>query len=181
MMYTTSPQQMTNKNLIISFGIAILFTLLGYILNSFKPEEHPADTLILVMSSIASLFGLSIIYRTSTIQRTKYFRIIQMSFSIVIIGIVFRLQHWWRGEIIILIGVAALIVTYSFRFASKKSKIVTDVLKWLLVVSGAFAFAFNLEHWKYNYALTILFKLTMLLTILSVSILMLKTEFKKEQ
>ncbi|HYV94218.1 MAG TPA: hypothetical protein VE978_20755 [Chitinophagales bacterium] len=113
---------MINKALVFSFGIAVLLMLPGYALNYFKPGERPADTLIIVMGSIASLFGLMIVYRTSTIQGTKYFRIIQMCLALTIIGIVFHIQHWRGWEIIVLIGTAVLIVTYSFRFAFKKGK-----------------------------------------------------------
>lgn len=169
---------MTNKSLVFSFGIAVLFTLLGYVLNFVKPEEQPAEMLIRVMSSIASLFGLLIVYRTSTLQGTKYLRILQMSFAIIIIGVLFKLQHWSRGDIIILIGVAALVVTYSFRFASKKAKKVTDVLKFLLVVSGGFAYAFDLEHWKYGHALGFLFQIFFLITLSGIIFRMTKTRFE---
>ena len=65
-------------------------------------------------------------------------------------------------------------------FCIQERKKIADVLKLLLVVSGVPAFVFNLEHWKYNYALGILFRLTMLLTVIYCASLMLKAELKKE-
>jgi len=169
---------MDNRSLVFSFCVSVFFVILGYTMNYFKPDELPGTYLIGLMEKIALLFGFFIILRTSTIQHTNYFRVLLICLSLIMIGSLFTLQHWAYGKLIILIALSVVIVTYSFRFIQKKKKNFSDFLKLFLVFSYCLSIGFNLEHWQYDDALTIIFRVIFLLAIGSSIFQMRKTSFR---
>lgn len=81
---------------------------------------------------------------------------LKLLIAIILIGILFKLQHYQGAGIILTIGLMGFPALYTFRFAWKSSKRFKDFIKLVLVISLALGSYFKLMHYPYaDYLLTV--------------------------
>ncbi len=137
---------MTNKSrIILALALTLLPSLLAVFFRSI--DVHA----VLNMISIGGLyFGVTYLLENSTIKRTIYYRLSCFFIAIVIIGVMFKVQHWPYGSEIILTGGVAIVVTYVVRFAKKLQKKFPDYLKLMVVVLLIFGKLLKLYHYYFG-------------------------------
>ncbi len=81
---------------------------------------------------------------------------LKLLIAIILVGVLFKLQHYPGAGIILTVGLLGFPATYSFRFAWKGKKRLKDFVKLILVVSLTFGSYFKLMHYPFaDYLLTV--------------------------
>jgi len=102
---------------------------------------------------IGGLAGLFLLVKNGTFQKTKYFKIAQVISAVVIIGALFKIQHWPFANGIVIIGLTGIAITYFVSFLKKPVKQRLDYLKitWV-ILNNALAVLTFLHLIKDDYA-----------------------------
>ncbi|MCF8296312.1 MAG: hypothetical protein K9J13_02105 [Saprospiraceae bacterium] len=74
-----------------------------------------------------------------------------ISIGILLIGILFKIQHYPYADWIVSIAFTSISVLYIFRFVNKKKKTLLNILKLVLVVSWSINGIFTLLHLPFGY------------------------------
>jgi hypothetical protein len=172
---------MKNKLLIIStfllFVIGIAGSIYSYFIGPFMPIgffESPLEYFILNIAIYLAIYQL---IKAGTITRTVYWRFVYSAISVIIIGALFKIQHWVIADYILGVGLGAIILIYIFRFLNKKQKKPFDYLKLLWVCSFFIikALVFNkIISQEYSYISVLILIITYLYFVFAV-----KTSFPK--
>ena len=67
---------------------------------------------------------------------TWYFRLGLLLGSLLLVGALFKLLHWAGADVLLLVSLGGLALTYAMRFARKQAKSQFDVLKLVLVLGS---------------------------------------------
>lgn len=117
-------------------SILSLLTAMIFIISSFvNVESNLINTLLWIASDLMILFWITLMVRYSNIRTTYYWRLVLISFSISLIGILAKLQHWYWSRTVLLIGISGIVISYLIRFIRKPIKLRLDYLKILTVTS----------------------------------------------
>ncbi len=137
----------TLKTIILYLFIGLIT---GFVLFLIDPLKDFGYSVIMVALLLGQLNGLFLYFIESDIYRTIYFRLLIFGLLIFILGVVFKLQHWPKNNLILSTGAGFIVVIYFIRFLNKAKKRFLDYIKffWLfMVVTG---FIFKLYHWHYG-------------------------------
>ena len=111
------------------------------------------------------LIGLGYMYQVGKFRHVLLGRIFFFSIATIIIGALFKLQHWTYGSLIYLFGVVAAIIIYNAHFIKKPAKQLLDWLKVVFINIQFIASAFGLNHWPYSYEMRVVASFVFLLLI----------------
>jgi hypothetical protein len=130
----TSSLKTNNLFFIIPIGIALLFALGGF-LTSYISYSSKAEDLMHIGISVIEFVGLFMLLLNGTFIKTKYSKIAQGIFAIVIVGSLFTIMHWPYGTLILVSGFAGIVIVYFLSFLKKPIKNRLDILKlaWVVV------------------------------------------------
>ena len=67
--------------------------------------------------------------------------------SVVLMGALFKIQHWPGSSIIYLCSILIVTITYSLRFILKEKKTIIDYTKVFWIVFAYLGFYFKIKHW----------------------------------
>ncbi len=115
------------------------------------PELGAANT----VWNLFLLVSCGYMYYTGTFKRTIAERLCYFAFALLAIGMLFKLQHWPYGGIMILISLAAVMVIYTIHFMLKRQKKLLDWMKEATIVTKAVAAMSWMLHWMYRYELLV--------------------------
>ena len=103
---------------------------------------------------IGSFVGLIMLLLNGTFIKTKYFKIAQGMIAIIIIGTLLKIMHWTRyANLIIVVGLIGIALSYFLHFAKKPIKKRLDYLKLLwIIISYTFAILILLRLISRDYA-----------------------------
>lgn len=137
-----SMTQISNKTLKILFALTLLLQITGLFI--YNSDHFPV---IAILAALINVFWLFLIYSYATIRHTVYFRIMMVLLATLLIGVLFKLQHWEGGSPILMGSTSGLMITYFIRFIKKKQKRLLDILKvaWAEVTLGTSLGV--LQHW----------------------------------
>ena len=79
-----------------------------------------------------------------------------ISVSLIIIGSVFRLQHWPYSKLFLYAGASSIAIIHAFRFFIKKNKITTDYLKLIFAFLWCTGMLLRLQHLEYGHLIGLL-------------------------
>ncbi len=128
--------------------IASIVTAVLYVSAFFLSLDNNAPGLVLSALIIVAFFGwMALVFSTSTIKATYYWGILMVLFSVLIIGALFKIQHWEGASLIITLSVYSTVAVYMVRFITKKRKTLLDVLKLLLVIIYSASYYMRVMHW----------------------------------
>ena len=83
-------------------------------------------------------------------------RLIKLSFSILIVGVLFKIMHWPFTQVIMTIGFGMIVLLYPIRFYLKQPKRVIDYVKLVLAICLPINTYLNLFHLQSHFLLPIL-------------------------
>jgi len=75
---------------------------------------------------------------------------LRISISVLIIGMLFKIQHWPYANVIIVSAFSSIAILYSFRFGAKKEKKLIDYVKLILVVFWCISGSLKTLHFPFQ-------------------------------
>ncbi len=92
---------------------------------------------------------------------------LRISTALAILGVLFKLMHWYGGAILLVTGCLGIAIFYSLRFSQKKDRSFLDHAKLFVLLSFLLHYSFNVFHWPYGYLFTILAQFGLLLLLIA--------------
>ncbi len=108
----------------------------------------------IVIIQIIQFIALEAMLRESDIARTQYIRPIYAAIGIFIIGSLFKIMHWPNGELLIIVAISMVAITYTVRTIRKTPMLIIDILKWLWVISMSAMSISNTLQWNASESLS---------------------------
>jgi hypothetical protein len=109
------------------------------------------------LSMLASFFwacfvflALGRMFFIGSFKYTAWCRIGYFGFATLIIGMLFTLQHWPNGRILIVTGCSIIGIVYFIHFIKKQAKRVLDWGKVLYVITLMITITFRMLHYEFN-------------------------------
>jgi len=81
---------------------------------------------------------------------------LRVAIAVLVLGIVFKLQHWPMAMVLVIIGAMAIVLLYPFRYAAKPRKAFLDHVKLGLAITWPSSMVLQLMHWPYANVLGLL-------------------------
>ena len=81
--------------------------------------------------------------------RKKYTLPLRLAIGVLLMGALFKIQHWPLADALLIIGVTAVVVLYVPRYLAKPERRFMDHVKLLLVLSWPTGYLFSVMHWPY--------------------------------
>lgn len=94
--------------------------------------------------------ALGRMFYNGSFKNTAWCRIGYIGFAVLIIGMLFTLQHWPNGRALIVTGSSIIGVAYAIHFIKKQVKEVLDWEKVLYVMISMLTIVFRILHYGYN-------------------------------
>ena len=136
---------MKNKYFVLLFALYLL-------LNAFSIyNEVLLSSIFDILIPFISLALILTIVMNGTYTRTKYFKLNHIFIAFLIVGALFRIQHYKGASLLFLISSLGIITLYTIHFFRKKDKSIVDFLKlfWLISVQlGSFS---KIHHLPYSF------------------------------
>ncbi len=130
---------MKNKALITTtlllLAIGIAGNIYSYLVGPLVPSEFFNNPLEYFILNVAIYLAIYQLIKAGTITKTKYWRLLNGAFSIIILGVLFKIQHWVVANYILGFGLGAIVLIYALRFKNKTQKRTFDYLKLMWVCS----------------------------------------------
>jgi len=129
-------QKQGNKIALIFIGISILVTITGLIIGFVTTDDSNSGLIITIGLGIGQLSGLIMLIRNGTIMKTVFWKIIACFMGLLIVGVIFKIQHWAGANMLISTSSVGIIITYSVRFLTKEKRAFFDFLKFICVITA---------------------------------------------
>lgn len=139
------------RRLIWSIGVGAVGLVMGLAFRVSQDHSRYGARLTEVLLATASLLGLSVLVSSSTLKRSRAWRYISIATAIIVIGALFKIQHWPGADMLVAIGSFAIMVSYGLHYARKIRKRWSDHLKllWVLTwVSSSLIRFLHLVSWS---------------------------------
>ena len=138
------------NRLIWSAGLAVLGLLLAFVITLC----HGSDPDLLfgpeVLMLIAQLTAIQVLWKRGSFRSPMFFTLFAMAVGVVLIGALFKIQHWPTADLLLLCGSAGLILIYGLHYLRKRSKRPSDHLKLIWIVCAVSAAIIRVEHlWRF--------------------------------
>ncbi|WP_299315995.1 hypothetical protein [uncultured Aquimarina sp.] len=131
---------MNNRLFLIIIGLGILSAFIGIIMTNLASEYEMIDlgwNLFDYGLRIGGFIGFFMLLSNGTFIKTKYFKIAQGIFAIVIIGVLLKIMHWTAyANHIIVVGLIGIATSYLLSFLKKPIKKRLDYLKLIWVITS---------------------------------------------
>lgn len=117
------------------FVIAIIVSLIGlFVSQSALAQFLSSYRISFYLLNIANIIGISLLAKTGSIFKTIYWKRISLFFSLVIIGLLAKMQHWEIAAPLLIIGALGIGIIYFIWFIKKQQHHYLDGLKlsWVL-------------------------------------------------
>ncbi|CAL2081464.1 conserved membrane protein of unknown function [Tenacibaculum sp. 190524A02b] len=129
---------MNNRQFLISISLGVLSSFIGVIMTNMSSEEEMINlgwNMFDYGIRIGTFLGIIMLLSNGTFIKTKYFKISQGVFSLVIIGALFKIMHWTiYANHIIVTGLVVIMILYILSFLEKTIKKRLDYLKLIWVI-----------------------------------------------
>jgi len=140
-------------SVMVSF-IGIVFTILHY---GYGDILLPAGGIGIIIFSF-----IQYVYKNKALD----IRLLYVSFLIYMAGIFLLFNKNYLGMVFLLVGLAAIVLSYSYRFYIKSNKNFEDYLKLALVYTGAFTSLMSFLHLPFALYVSTLFNILLFIWII---------------
>ncbi len=138
---------MTDRFLLLVIGAALFITAVGLALGETLLAYPAAYQLCSWGPQAAEWSGLALLLRNGTLITTPYFRLVLLFVSLILVGVLFKIEHWAGADLLLISGLAGEAVAYTSWFYSKKAKKRLDILKLLWVLTAIGCTVAVYLHW----------------------------------
>lgn len=126
--------RMTTRFFTFGLACALLATVAGNYLLDTPASYATARTLLTYGPEAARLLAWALLVSGGTIIGTGYFRLMLLLAGLLLVGVLFKIQHLPGASVLLFGGLGGLLLTYLVRFVRKPAKGQFDVVKLLLVL-----------------------------------------------
>lgn len=126
--------KLTPRQLYLICGVTILVVVLNWFL---EIDFAIINTLLSIVGFALNAFWILFLVNDSQYGKTIFGRLTYFLLAIIIVGFLFKLQHWPLAGTTLIIGYAGIMIIYTIRFLTKKNKLFVDILKLLWVETTA--------------------------------------------
>ena len=120
---------------IVLFIIVVIVSLIGlFVSQSALAQFLSSYRINFYLLNIANIIGISLLAKTGSIFKTIYWKRISLFFSLAIIGLLAKMQHWEIAAPLLIIGALGIGIIYLIWFIKKQLHQYLDWLKlsWVL-------------------------------------------------
>ena len=122
-------------------------TIVLVVLNGFLEFDSGIfSTCLTIASFVVNAFWIIFLVNDFKYRKTIFGRLTYIFLSVIIVGFLFKLQHWPFAGTTLMIGYVGIMITYAIRFITKKQKHLLDILKLLWVQTTAIISLLILMH-----------------------------------
>jgi hypothetical protein len=125
---------MTTRLLTLGLALSLLAIAAGNWLLDTPATSHTGDTLLTYGAEGARLLAWGLLIRGGALVGTWYFRLILLLAGLLLVGVLFKIQHLPGANNLLWVSFSGIALTYAVRFVRKAHKGQLDVLKLLLVL-----------------------------------------------
>jgi len=125
---------MTTRLLTLGLALSLLAIAAGNWLLDTPATSQTGDTLLTYGVESARLLAWGLLIGGGTIIGTWYFRLILLLAGLLLVGVLFKIQHLPGANNLLWVAFSGIMLTYAVRFARKAPKGQLDILKLLLVL-----------------------------------------------
>ncbi len=126
--------------------IFLLITILANVTVLFTTINPEIYRLLQATVLLCTYTWVYLLYQASTFKRHWTTRIIFMLFALVIISVLFKIQHWPQAGTMLILSFGGLILVYIVRFGLKPSRSLIDWIKLLWISTTLFLRLLILQH-----------------------------------
>jgi hypothetical protein len=122
-------------------------TIILVVVNGFLDLDSGIIATCLKIASFGvNVFWIYFMVRESKFNKTIFGRLTLIFISVIIIGFLFKLQHWANAGTLLIFGYVGIMITYTIRFIAKKQKLLLDIFKLIWVETTALISLLVLMH-----------------------------------
>jgi hypothetical protein len=157
----------SNKTLLQTLLVSVVLLIIAYLGYQFEIMEYGrVSSGLTLISSVLVYAGVSLLLKNGKFAYSRYANLLNINAAIIIIGALFKIQHWPFADVLLIIGLFPIPVIYTlYFFTTKKEYSVIAFLKLVFVFTWILWRLFRVEHWPYADELQIASEIA-LLTIL---------------
>jgi hypothetical protein len=119
----------------IIIGLSLLSTIVGSILFALGYENDFVFILAEGGNNLGLLLGFAVLVINGSLLKTKYWLLILAGFILLLVGELTKILHWNYSNILLMVGVCVILISYFLRFINKQEKGHLDILKLLWVIA----------------------------------------------
>ena len=156
---------MTNKSVLILMIGALVLAGVEWLMIRLDLALQAGEHLIEIGVNAAHLLAIYLLFKNSSIRQTRYWRIILICFSLLLLGALFKIMHWPGAGMLLSLGSISIAVTYVIRYLFRSYKGLLETLKMLWVVTAFTNSLTRIMHWlpeEYSIVPDVLLWLTVL-------------------
>jgi len=131
---------MKNKILLTTIGLGLLSALIGIIIVNLTSDYQIMDlgwNMFDYGIWVGLVSGFILLLINGTFIKTRFFKISQGFFALILIGAVLKILHWTTySNLIMIIGIIGIIISYLLSFLKKPIKKRLDYIKLSWVIVG---------------------------------------------
>lgn len=156
---------MTDRKVLWLILGALVIALIGLLLFYFEINEEGGEMLFQVGLGVGQLLGFTLLYHHWSLGSSIYWRLIKGAVGVLIIGILFKIQHWPGANLMLVVSCSLILVFYFLHFLNKKARGHLEVMKLLWVSTTIVVAVLRYNHlivYEFNYLPLAIFWLTIL-------------------
>lgn len=138
---------MTNKHYIHYIILSLLLAATGLLMMLLESTGNTGELLLNAGLGVGQILGMLLLLQNGNIQGTVYFRIIRFCMGLILLGAMFKIMHWPGANLILLLSMFGVAITYGIWFLRKKQKGRLDFLKLVWVLSAFIGTVLVILHW----------------------------------
>lgn len=145
-------KQLNYKAPLIIAGLLILAYPLSIGLHYLGVYDLRFQKIIIALEQLGRLAVLLFMVQNGSLIKSKVLLTATISFIIVIvIGALFKIQHWSNGNELFSLGFIGLTATYLFHFFKKPVKELFDYLKLAWIIFYSATAILTIDHFQYSW------------------------------
>lgn len=145
----TGPDQISWRAQIFwAAGIWALGTVLLFVLGLTYGTDEAILGAFWALIAMGKLVAIRVLWMRGTFRNPPIWRVAALSITIMLFGVLFKIQHWPLADALLILSIAALVITYTAHYALKARKRLSDHLKAAWVIVNFSAALIRVEHWS---------------------------------
>lgn len=159
----------SNKTLLQIVAATTVLLIIAYLGYLFEIMEYDrVSSGLILIGSVLVYASVSLLLKNGKFAYSKFANLLNISAAIIIIGALFKIQHWPFADMLSIIGLFSIPIIYTlYFFTTKKEYTVIAFLKLVSVFTWILWRLFRVEHWPYADELQIASEIALLIILVA--------------
>lgn len=160
---------LSNKTLLLTLLVNVILFIIAYLGYQFEVMEYGrVSSGLTLISSVFVYASVSLLLKNGKFAYSKFANLLNISAAIIIIGALFKIQHWPFADVLLIISLLSIPIIYTlYFFTTKKEYTVIAFLKLVFVFTWILWRLFRVEHWPYADELQIASEIALLIILVA--------------